>query len=64
MVKPGAYAIMVLHDENENNRMDFENGMPQENYGMSNNPLYYGPPNFSEAKFEVTNKNLNFDVRF
>ncbi|MEQ3665046.1 DUF2141 domain-containing protein [Olleya sp.] len=63
-VKPGAYAIMVLHDENENNRMDFENGMPQENYGMSNNPLSYGPPNFSEAKFEVTNKNLNFDVRF
>ncbi len=63
-VQPGTYSIMVLHDENENNRMDFENGMPMENYGMSNNPLSFGPPKFSEAKFDVTTTNLEFDINF
>ena len=63
-VKPGTYAIMVLHDENKNNRMDFENGMPLENYGMSNNPMSYGPPQFSEAKFNVTSETLDFKIRF
>ncbi|RAJ16826.1 DUF2141 domain-containing protein [Olleya aquimaris] len=63
-VQPGTYSIMALHDVNTNNRMDFENGMPQESYGMSNNPLSYGPPQFSEAKFEVTNEDLEFNIRF
>lgn len=63
-VKPGTYAVMVLHDENKNNRMDFENGMPKESYGMSNNPLSYGPPNFGEAKFNIDAENLNLDIRF
>ncbi|WGD35030.1 DUF2141 domain-containing protein [Olleya sp. YS] len=63
-VQPGTYSIMALHDVNNNNRMDFENGMPQESYGMSNNPMSYGPPQFSEAKFEVTNEDLEFNIRF
>lgn len=54
-VTPGDYAIMVLHDENDNQRMDLEaNGMPKESYGMSNNPMLYGPPTFTDAKFELT----------
>ena len=53
-VAPGEYAIITLHDFNENGRMDFqENGMPKEPYGMSNNPQIFGPPNFEEAKFTV-----------
>jgi uncharacterized protein (DUF2141 family) len=45
---------MVLHDKNGNNQMDFEsNGMPKEAYGMSNNPMSYGPPQFSDAAIEV-----------
>ena len=64
-VAPGTYAIMVLHDENENYQMDFDNnGMPIESYGMSNNPLSYGPPQFSEAKFEVDQEDLDFKIRF
>ena len=56
-VKPGTYAIMALHDENENNRMDFQdNGMPKESYGMSNNPMSFGPPQYAEAKFEVSDE--------
>jgi len=63
-VTSGTYAVMALHDKNENNKMDFDNGMPKENYGMSNNPLSYGPPQFSEAKFEVKTEDLEFKIRF
>lgn len=63
-VEAGTYAIMVMHDENDNKRMDFENGMPLESYGMSNNPMSYGPPKYSDAKFEVTDKDLEFNIRF
>lgn len=64
-VEPGIYAIMVLHDQNENNRMDFEpNGMPKESYGMSGNAMAMGPPTFNDAKFEVTNEDLEFKIRF
>ncbi|NRB58640.1 MAG: DUF2141 domain-containing protein [Winogradskyella sp.] len=64
-VLPGEYAIMALHDENENNRMDFEqNGMPKESYGMSNNNMSFGPPSYDDAKFEVANENLDLNIRF
>ncbi|GAL71886.1 hypothetical protein JCM19302_1326 [Jejuia pallidilutea] len=64
-VAPGTYAIMALHDENENNSMDFDDsGMPKESYGMSNNPMSYGPPQFAYAKFEMTSKDLEMDIRF
>ena len=64
-VEPGTYAIMVLHDENDNQRMDFEpSGMPKESYGMSGNAMVMGPPTFNDAKFEVTNEDLHFDIRF
>lgn len=53
-VPAGDYAVMVLHDKNGNQRMDFDtNGMPKEAYGMSNNPMSYGPPTWADAKFEL-----------
>ena len=64
-VAPGTYAIMAMHDANDNKRMDFEaNGMPKESYGMSGNDMTMGPPNFDMAKFEVTDKDLEFNIRF
>ena len=64
-VKPGEYAILAVHDENENERMDFrENGMPKESYGTSNNVMTFGPPQYGDAKFNVTNKNLELSIRF
>ena len=64
-VKSGTYAIMVLHDENENNQMDFnDNGMPKESYGMSNNSMSFGPPQFADAKFEVGKDNMDIKIRF
>ncbi len=62
-VKPGTYGIMVVHDKNDNKRMDFEpNGMPIEAYGMSNNPMSYGPPQWNDAKFEVLSTPLNIEI--
>ena len=64
-VKPGEYAILALHDENENKQMDFQaNGMPKEAYGTTNNPMFYGPPQYNEAKFTVADKDLTFKIRF
>ena len=63
-VAPGDYAIMVLHDENDNQRMDFEdNGMPKESYGMSNNPRSFGPPIYEDAKFTLANDALKLSIR-
>ena len=63
-IPEGDYAIMVVHDENANNKMDFElNGMPKEAYGMSNNNMSYGPPIFEDAKFNVTDENLDLEIR-
>lgn len=64
-VKPGTYAIIALHDENNNNRMDFDgNGMPLEDYGASNNIMSFGPPSFADAKFEVAKEDKELNIRF
>lgn len=49
----GDYGIAVFHDENKNEKIDFnEMGMPLEGYGHSNNPAKRaGPPDFNETKF-------------
>ncbi|MDA0177055.1 DUF2141 domain-containing protein [Mesoflavibacter profundi] len=62
-VNPGTYAILVLHDQNDNKQMDFDNGMPIEDYGMSNNPMSFGPPIYNEAKFTVTDKDIELNIR-
>lgn len=63
-IPAGDYAILVLHDKNDNGIMDYEsNGMPKEAYGMSNNPMSYGPPVFEEARITVTeNSNLKIVI--
>jgi len=63
-VTPGTYGIMVVHDKNDNKRMDFDpNGMPKEAYGMSNNPINMGPPRWEDAKFEVSTTPLSIEIR-
>ncbi|MAZ25467.1 MAG: hypothetical protein CL868_00080 [Cytophagaceae bacterium] len=64
-VKPGEYAILALHDENNNKNMDYEtNGMPKEDYGMSNNVMSFGPPQYDDAKFKVENEDIDLNIRF
>jgi len=63
-LKPGEYAVTCFHDSNSNGKMDFqENGMPIEDYGASNNTMNYGPPQFSDAKFELIDKDLTFEIK-
>ena len=64
-VTKGVYAVSCFYDKNDNGRMDFDsNGMPVEDYGSTNNVMNLGPPRFSDAKFEVSDKDLTFEIRF
>lgn len=51
----GTFAVTVLHDENNNGKMDKKFfGMPKEGYGASDNPKKkMRAPNFNEAKFSL-----------
>jgi len=63
-VAPGVYSIVCHHDLNDNQQMDFsEMGRPLEKYGVSNNAINpYGPPIFSDTKFDVIDTNLTFEI--
>ena len=54
-VKPGRYAIALLHDENANGKADRALGMmPKEGFGFSRDaPVRMGPPSFSDAVFDM-----------
>ena len=49
----GTYAVVALHDENENQKLDRNFfGIPKEGWGMSNNPkAYLSAPSYSQASF-------------
>ena len=64
-IEAGEYAIVCLHDKNENGKMDFSaQGRPEEDYGMSNNIMTMGPPNYEDAKFTITDKNVSLEIKF
>jgi uncharacterized protein (DUF2141 family) len=56
-VKPGTYAVSVIHDENKNNELDMRWlpwPKPKEGVGVSNDPdNKAGPPKWEAAKFVV-----------
>ncbi len=54
-VKPGDYAIALLHDENNNGKADRAMGMmPKEGYGFSRDaPVRMAPPKFKDAVFKI-----------
>ena len=63
-IPAGTYGILLFHDTNGNKKMDFElNGMPKEMYGISNNIMSFGPPMWSDAKFEVGTEPVALEVR-
>lgn len=64
-VSPGTFAVLVMHDANDNKQMDREpSGMPKEDYGTSGEMNMYGPPSFDSAKFEVTDADQEIRIRF
>ncbi len=52
---PGEWAVVLLHDENKNGKMDTGwFGIPKEGFGASNNPkARSGPPRFKDAQFTI-----------
>jgi uncharacterized protein (DUF2141 family) len=63
-LEPGEYALVALHDKNDNKRMDFEpTGRPSEAFGVSNNVMLMGPPQWNDAKFELGLTPLDMKIR-
>ena len=56
----GEYAIGVIHDENDNGKMDTNFlGMPKEGVGVSNNAKgHFGSPSYEDSKFQLNRKSL------
>ena len=53
-VKPGKYAIALMHDENKNGKIDRPVLIPTEGFGFSRNAkVRMGPPSFKAAAFDV-----------
>ncbi|APR80723.1 Hypothetical protein A7982_06070 [Minicystis rosea] len=57
---PGTYAVEVIHDENDNGKLDMRwlpYPKPIEGAGASNDaPASLGPPSWADARFRLTDK--------
>lgn len=64
-LKPGWYAVAVLHDENQNAKMDTNMlGIPKEGYGASNDAKgTIGPPSFADAKVKADGGTQKLRIR-
>ncbi len=64
-VKPGRYAIALLHDENANGKADRALGMmPKEGFGFSRDAkVRMGPPSFSDAAFDIGQDDRKLTIR-
>ena len=64
---PGHYAISIIHDENNNDKLDTNfMGIPKEGFGFSNNPrIFFGPPSFEKASFEFSqSKEISIEMKY
>lgn len=61
---PGAYAILVFHDEDSTHVLELNpNGTPREGVGLSNNPTApSGLPGYDAAKFPYRTGKLNLTI--
>lgn len=65
-LKPGKYAVSVLHDANKNKDLDQNKlGIPKEGFGFSNNVTgAMGPPSFERALIDLTqDQNMDIDIK-
>jgi uncharacterized protein (DUF2141 family) len=63
-IPSGTYALVVLHDENMNGKLDTNwLGIPREGYGFSNDAkAALRAPSFSDASFIYDGKNLDLTI--
>ena len=64
------YAAIILHDENDNGKIDHSMGFPSEQLGYSNNwelGFFTGMPTFSKLKFQflptITTQSINITYK-
>ena len=64
-VKPGRYAVALLHDENANGKADRALGMmPREGFGFSRDAkVRMGPPSFADAAVDIGAEDRGFTIR-
>ncbi len=63
-IPSGTYAIALIHDENNNNKLDTAFGVPKEGFGFSRNPpIHFGPPSFASAQFAVATSRVDEGIR-
>lgn len=64
-VKPGVYAVQVIHDENGNLKFDTNFlGIPTEGFGFSNDAWgSVGPPTFDAAAIRVANTQIGVRIK-
>ena len=63
-IPPGNYALVAVHDENMNGKLDTNwLGVPTEGYGFSNDSrALLGVPSFSAARFTYDGRNLDLAI--
>jgi uncharacterized protein (DUF2141 family) len=63
-IPPGTYAMVVVHDENMNGKLDTNwLGRPKEGYGFSNDAKSLArAPSFSDASFAYDGQNVNLTM--
>ena len=60
----GTYGLAIIHDENENYKLDTNFfGVPKEGYGFSNNARgRFGPPDYSDTAFKLETETLVLQI--
>jgi uncharacterized protein (DUF2141 family) len=63
-IPAGTYALVVLHDENMNGKLDTNwLGVPREGYGFSRDAkATFAAPSFSDASFEYNGETLGLTI--
>jgi uncharacterized protein (DUF2141 family) len=60
---PGRFALVVIHDRNGDGVMEKTFlGLPEEGYGLSNNPRPLLVPRFDDARFELKDGQNQIEV--
>lgn len=64
-IPSGTYALVVVHDENMNGKLDTRwPGIPTEGYGFSNDAkASFSAPPFSAASFTYDGQTLDLTIR-
>jgi uncharacterized protein (DUF2141 family) len=64
-LKYGTYAISIIHDENENDKLDTNLfGVPKEGFGFSNDVMgSFGPPSFEKSKLSWQGNSVPISIK-